>query len=142
MIYLLRHGDAEDSASDDAARRLTAKGERQARDAGEALAALGARVNACLTSPKTRAAKTAELACEALDIEPEVAAGLADGDFDALSLAAGRGNVLLVGHEPALSAEVARLTGANVKMRKGGIAIIQESSLVALLGHAELRRIV
>jgi hypothetical protein len=29
VIYLLRHGDAEDGDGDDAARRLTAKGERQ-----------------------------------------------------------------------------------------------------------------
>ena len=37
MIYLLRHGEAEDSASDDAARRLTEKGERQALAAGIAM---------------------------------------------------------------------------------------------------------
>ena len=41
VIWLLRHGDAEAEAADDAARRLTAKGERQARAAGAALAALG-----------------------------------------------------------------------------------------------------
>jgi phosphohistidine phosphatase len=142
VIYLLRHGDAQDEDGDDAARRLTALGERQARDAGQALNALGAEVNACLTSPKVRAAKTAELACEALEPDPEVADELANGHFDARALAAGRGSVLLVGHEPGLAAEVARLTGANVKMRKGGLAIVQESCLVSLLGHAELRRIV
>ncbi|MFP5388118.1 MAG: histidine phosphatase family protein, partial [Thermoleophilia bacterium] len=52
MIYLLRHGEAEEGVGDDAARRLTPKGERQARAAGEALAALASAVDACLTSPK------------------------------------------------------------------------------------------
>ena len=64
MIYLLRHGDAEDGSGDDAARRLTGKGREQARAAGAALAALGAGIDACLTSPKLRAAETAALACE------------------------------------------------------------------------------
>ena len=141
MIYLLRHGDAEDRLGDDAARRLTAKGERQARDAGRALAALGTDLDACLTSPKVRAAETARLACEALGLEPETALGLRGGGLDALALATGRGEVLMVGHEPDLSDEVARLTGAKVKLRKGGLAVIDGSTLQALLRPAELRRI-
>ena len=50
MIWFLRHGDAADGA-DDFARELTVKGERQSRAAGEALAALGVEIDACLTSP-------------------------------------------------------------------------------------------
>lgn len=141
MIYLLRHGDAEPGNGDDAARRLTAKGERQAGDAGRALAALGAQIDACLTSPKVRAAETAQLACEALGIEPETATELRGGDFDSLALAAGRGGVLLVGHEPDFSHEVARLTGANVKLRKGGLAIVDGNTLLALLRPDELAAI-
>ena len=138
MIYLLRHGDAEDGNGDDTARRLTPKGERQARGAGRALAARGAKIDACLASPRVRAAETARLACEALGVEPETAAELRGGSFDALALTAGRGDVLLVGHEPDFSAEVARLTGARVKMRKGGVAIVDGSALVALLRPADL----
>jgi len=141
MIYLLRHGDAERGDGDDFARRLTAKGERQSRDAGLALAALEAELDACLTSPKIRAAETAALACEALGAEPETATELTGGGFDALALTAGRGNVLLVGHEPDFSNEVARLTGAKVKLRKGGLAIVEGSTLQALLRPADLRRI-
>ena len=138
MIYLLRHGDAEDGNGDDAARRLTLKGERQARAAGEALAAMGAQIDACLTSPKVRAAATARLACEALSPEPETASELRGGPFDSLSLAANRGDVLLVGHEPDFSGEVARLTGARVKLRKGGLAIVDGSTLAALLRPGDL----
>jgi phosphohistidine phosphatase len=114
VIYLLRHGDAEDGAGDDAARRLTAK---------------------------VRAVETARLACEALGVEVEVTEALRGGPFDALNLVAGRGDVLLVGHEPDFSMEVGRLTGANVAMKKGGIAVVDGSTLMALLRPKELSRI-
>ena len=141
MIYLLRHGDAEDPNGDDASRRLTAKGERQAAAAGRALAALGAGLDACLTSPRVRAAETARIACRHLAVEPEIEAGLSGGGFDAPTLTAGRGDVLLVGHEPDFSDQVARLTGAKVRMRKGGLAIVDGSTLQALLRPAELQAI-
>ncbi|HKO37921.1 MAG TPA: histidine phosphatase family protein [Solirubrobacterales bacterium] len=138
LIYLLRHGEAEDGDGDDAARRLTPKGESQTRAAGRALAAMDAAIETCLTSPKVRAADTAKLACEALDLEPEIANELRGGPFDSLSLVAGRGDVLLVGHEPDFSSEVARLTGARVKLRKGGLAIVDGATLIALLGPHHL----
>ncbi|MBW8060520.1 MAG: histidine phosphatase family protein [Solirubrobacterales bacterium] len=141
VIYLLRHGDAEDGDGDDAARRPTAKGERQAEAAGRALAGLGAEIDACLASPKVRAVETARLACRALGIEPKTAPELRGGGFDALALATGRGNVLLVGHEPDLSVEIARLTGAKVKLRKGGLAIVDGAKLVALLRPRDLAAI-
>jgi phosphohistidine phosphatase len=138
VIYLLRHGDAEDGNGDDAARRLTPKGEGQAEAAGRALAALGAEIDACLTSPKVRAAETARLAGRTLGLEPEIVEELRGGAFDSLRLASGRGNVLLVGHEPDFSSEVARLTGGKAKLRKGGLAIVDSSTLVALLRPKDL----
>jgi phosphohistidine phosphatase len=139
VIYLLRHGDAVPrDGSDDAARALTERGERQAEAAGRALAALGAGIEACLTSPKVRAADTARLVCERLGIDPEVESELERGPFDPLRMAAGRGETLLVGHEPALSTEVAGLTGGRVKLRKGGLAIVDGGILVALLRPEDL----
>lgn len=141
MLYLLRHGDAEEGDGDDARRRLTQKGERQAVAAGRALAALGAGIDSCLTSPKVRAAETARLACETLGLESESVEELHSGPFDSLSLTAGRGNVLLVGHEPDFSGEIGRLTGAKVKLRKGGLAILDEGALFALLRPGDLAAI-
>jgi phosphohistidine phosphatase len=141
VIYLLRHGEAEHGDGDDAARRLTAKGERQSEQAGNALARLGVKIDACLTSPKLRAADTAKLACQALGVEPEVAASLSGGDFDSVDLAAGNGETMLVGHEPYFSGEIARLTGAKAKLRKGGLAIVDGNTLVALLRPDELAAI-
>jgi len=141
MIYLLRHGDAEDGDGDDAARRLTPRGKHQARAAGAALAALGVKLDACLASPKLRAVETARLACPALGLEPEIAARLRGGPFDSLDLTAGRGDCLLVGHEPDFSNEIARLTGAHAKLRKGGLAVVDSGTLVALLRPRDLAAI-
>lgn len=141
MIWLLRHGAAEDEASDDASRRLTDEGIEQSRVAGRALAAVGVELDACLSSPKARALETARHACEPLGLEVETEAQLAGGSFDPLDLTAARGNVLLVGHEPDLSTAIAEITGARVKMKKGGLAAIDERRLVALLRPAELAAI-
>jgi phosphohistidine phosphatase len=142
VIWLLRHGDAEDRAGKpDADRDLTEKGERQSRNAGRALKALGVQIDVCLASPKIRARRTAELACAPLGCPVEEDARLAGGDFDPLELAAGRGEVMLVGHEPDFSSAVALVTGSRVKMKKGGIAAIDGHILHALLRPKDLKEI-
>ncbi len=141
VIWLLRHGDAEDSAEDDASRRLTDKGERQSRMAGKALAALEVKIDACLTSPKARALDTAQIACRALGVDVEEADALRGGDFDPQELAAGRGDVLLVGHEPDFSRAIEAATGARVDLKKGGVAAIEDGTLITLLRPAQLRAI-
>jgi phosphohistidine phosphatase len=139
VIWLLRHGDAADG-SPDAERPLTEKGEEQARHAGAALAVLGVKIDACLSSPKLRAAQTARIACERLgDVEPQLEPKLAGGPFDAESLVAGLGdNVLLVGHDPDFSMAVHRLTGAQVRMKKGGLAAVNKGELMLLMRPQEL----
>ena len=145
MIWLLRHGDAEEAADDDAARRLTEEGERQAQAAGRALKAVEARVGACLTSPKVRARDMARIACRELGVEVEETELLRGGEFDAqrvadqaASQAEGPGDVLLVAHEPDLSHAVEAATGARVKLKKGGLAAIEDGTLIALLTPAQL----
>jgi phosphohistidine phosphatase len=140
MIWLLRHGEAEEG-SPDSERKLTAKGERQSRVAGAALAALGVQLDVCLASPKVRAAATARLACEQLGVEVRLESRLAGGSFDAASLAAGLGEVLLVGHDPDFSQAVHDLTGARVQLKKGGLAGIEGKELKALMRPKELEAI-
>jgi phosphohistidine phosphatase len=141
VIWLLRHGDAE-RGSPDAERPLTDKGRRQARAAGAALKELGVEIDACLTSPKKRAADTAALACEPLGVEPQDEPKLAGGRFDPLELAAGNGaEVLLVGHEPDFSDAVRDVTGADVDFKKGGLAAIDGGELRVLVRPAEIKRI-
>ena len=139
---MLRHGDAEDGGGKpDAERELTEKGESQSVNAGRALKKLGVKLDVCLTSPKVRAKRTAELACAALDCPVEEDDRLSGGDFDPLEVAAGRGEVLLVGHEPDFSSAVALVTGSRVKMKKGGIAALDDHILHALLRPKDLKEI-
>jgi phosphohistidine phosphatase len=138
MIWLLRHGEAEDG-SPDAERELTEKGKQQSRAAGLALKRLGVDLDACLTSPKVRAADTAKLACEPLGVDVQIEPQLAGGPFDANELTAGLGDdVLLVGHDPDFSMAVHTLTGAQVRMKKGGLAGVDRGELKVLLRPAEL----
>jgi phosphohistidine phosphatase len=141
VIWMLRHGDAEQGSGDDDSRRLTPKGEQQGRNAGGALAALGVEPDGCVSSPKLRAADMARLACEPLGVGFETDDRLAGGDFDPLELAGDRDSTLLVGHEPDMSAAIARLTGAKVDLKKGGLAAIEDGELVALLRPEHLERI-
>jgi phosphohistidine phosphatase len=138
VIWFLRHGDAEDEAEDDASRKLTEKGRRQAENAGKALAAMGVEIDACLTSPKVRARDTAEVACRELGVEAEQTDALRGGEFDAEELAAGRGDVLLVGHEPDMHRAIQKATGGLVKLKKGGLAAIEGRELRLLLRPKEI----
>src|SRR5580658_5356505 len=130
-LWLLRHGDAEDHGNrPDFDRALTARGERQSQAAGRTLALLGVIIEHAFTSPRVRAFETARIACAELAIEPIVHEPLSGGFTadDSVELAAatdGEQSLLLVGHEPDMSAIVAGLTGAHVTMKKGGLAAIR-----------------
>jgi phosphohistidine phosphatase len=137
MIWLLRHAEAEDGSPDEA-RRLTPKGEKQARTAGAALKALGVHFDLCLSSPRVRAEQTARLACEPLRVEVRIDERLSGGPFDPEELVAGLKNVLLVGHDPEFSAAVHDMTGAQVRMKKGGLAGLDRGELKVLLRPKEL----
>src|SRR5690242_9233849 len=99
MLWLLRHAEAADGLPDDE-RPLTDLGVRQAEAAGRALARLGANIDVCLSSPKRRALQTAQVACEPLGVSVTVESALSGEPFDVHDLIAGRGDVLLVGHDP------------------------------------------
>ena len=141
MIWLLRHGEAEDEAPDDASRRLTDQGRYEARAAGAALAKLGVSIDECLTSPKLRASETARIAAEPLGCEVTEDEALRGGDIDLDDLAAGRGDVLLVGHEPDFSRAIQLATGSRVELKKGGLAGVDGGTLLTLLRPGQLQAI-
>ncbi|HEY1567292.1 MAG TPA: phosphoglycerate mutase family protein [Solirubrobacteraceae bacterium] len=140
MLWLLRHADAADGTPDDE-RPLTERGVIQAQDAGHALSALGVTIDACLSSPKVRAVQTAKYACAPLGVEVTLEPRLAGEPFDADDLVAGLGDVLLVGHDPSFTLTLHDLTGAQARMRKGGLAGISKGELVVLMRPAELSAI-
>ena len=122
-------------------RPLTEKGMRQARAAGAALARLGEHLDNCLSSPKLRAMQTAELACESLGVEVSREPALGGEPIEVEDLTAGRGNVLLVGHDPSISLLLHDLTGTHARMKKGGLAAVNKGELVAYLRPVDLAAI-
>ncbi|MFL5843309.1 MAG: SixA phosphatase family protein [Solirubrobacteraceae bacterium] len=145
QLWLLRHGEAEPHAADDDSRDLTPRGEDQARAAGRAAAALDLVFHGVYTSPKVRARRTAELACEALGVEPVIHPPLRDGfavsDARELLLAGEDQRILVVGHNPDLAQVVYDLTGARVDFKKGALAGVRDRDLIALLRPRELAAI-
>ena len=142
QLWLLRHGEAEAPGTrPDELRELTERGERQSRAAGGALAALGVRLDAVLSSPRVRALDTARLVCEAFSdtIDQQVYAPLSAGfgGAEALRLL-GRwtrdAHVLVVGHEPDFSTVVHDLTGACIDLKKGGMAMVRLGSSAHAVG--------
>jgi phosphohistidine phosphatase len=104
---------------------------------------MGVEVDACFSSPKVRAIDTARLACDqlgGLDVRPEPQLG--GGPFDAAAIAGGTGDdVLMVGHDPDFSMAVHRMTGAQVRMKKGGLAGVNKGELSVLMRPKELTAI-
>jgi phosphohistidine phosphatase len=140
MLWLLRHADAADGFPDDE-RPLTERGIEQAQDAGRALERLGVNLDACLSSPKLRALQTAQLACGPLGVEVTAEPRLSGEPFDVEDLTAGLGDVLLVGHDPSFTLTLHDLTGAQARMRKGGLAAVHRGELITLMRPAELSAI-
>ena len=139
MIWLLRHGEAADGTPD-ADRPLTERGEAQARAAGAALAAMGVSLDACLTSPKVRAADTARLACEFLNVEPqEERRSPEDRSIPRRSRSVTGRRSCWWATTPTSPMAVHTATGAQVRMKKGGLAGVERGELKVMLRPAELR---
>jgi phosphohistidine phosphatase len=152
QLWLLRHAEAEPHGTrPDVERRLTPRGERQAKTAGVALARMGAAFEEVLFSPKARARQTAEIAArewgaeqrERLREHPPLAGAFdAQQARDALAQIGPDGRLMLVGHEPDLSRLIADLTGGQVDLKKGGLAVVRleglAGELVLLLRPREL----
>jgi phosphohistidine phosphatase len=135
QLWVLRHAEAEAHGTRaDSERRLTPRGEQQARTAGIALARMQSSFESVLFSPKARARQTAELAAEQwgererglLQEHAPLASGFdGGGALEALSAIGADGRLLIVGHEPDLSGVVADLTGGRIDLKKGGLAVVR-----------------
>ena len=130
-LYFLRHahaGDPEAWTGDDAARPLSEKGEKQAERLGTFLAGAGFKPDAIISSPKLRAAQTAEIVAKHLGIQISFDDRLA-GAFEVETLetllrdAGDPVRPVVVGHDPDFSDILAELSGASqLPMPKGALA--------------------
>ena len=134
LLHLLRHADAGDPATwdgPDAARPLSDKGRAQAKRLGMFLSGIKFTGDPFITSPKVRAAQTAEIAASPLHghvvVDERLASALTLEDLEAILHDAGDPErPVLVGHDPDFSEIVAVLcAAAGVPMRKGALARIE-----------------
>ncbi|MEW5992624.1 MAG: histidine phosphatase family protein [Chloroflexota bacterium] len=131
-LLLVRHADAGDPlawSGPDADRPLSRKGQKQAERLAAMLRGLRAAPDTLVSSPKARAAQTAEILGAALGLELRLHDGLG-GPLDLEVLAAilaDNGDPhrpILVGHDPDFSDLASELVGSAVALRKGALARI------------------
>lgn len=118
-LYILRHAEAEDGPVD-AERELTAKGRKDSRRVGRYLKSIELELTHAFTSPLVRARQTADWVLKACPLagrgELAVTSRLLNGTTIPafrrwLAGLPGDASVLLVGHEPSLSALVRSFLG-------------------------------
>jgi phosphohistidine phosphatase len=149
-LHLLRHAHAGDPAkwtADDAARPLSEKGRRQARDLGGLLALIDEPPDLFITSPRLRASETAQVVAKALRnrvrvVEDARLAGPLDPrTVNAILDDAGPAyRPCLVGHDPDFSELLGELIGAQaIPMRKAALARIDFAGDEVAAGAGTLR---
>ncbi len=123
-LILWRHAEAEEGVPDNA-RKLTAKGEKQAERMAEWLNAHLPKETRIIVSPAARTQQTAQTLKRPFETLPEIGVG---ASVPALLIAAGwpdaRGAVLVVGHQPTLGQTAALLLGgeeAYWSVKKGAV---------------------
>ena len=143
--YFLRHGIAvepDEWKGRDFDRPLTREGiERMEREA-RAIADLSLELDSIVTSPLLRARQTAEIVASQLKLRDEIVedARLAGG-FDARRLSEILAEhdkaeaIMLVGHEPTMSATIGRAIGdASIELKKAALAGVAFSDASATRG--------
>ncbi len=138
-LYFLRHAAALDGA-DDAKRPLSPTGRRQARKLARLLRRAGVAFDLAFTSPLVRAKQTTAILLDITnELQPvtaqEVSVLLNEADPDTFSDWLVRlpeaSHVLLVGHEPSLSARVRRMLDLDradsLELSKGAVACVKTS---------------
>lgn len=134
-LLVLRHSKADSPEGvSDADRPLAARGRRDAPGVGEWLAGSGLTPDLVLSSDALRTRQTAELVLEALgggaapDVRylPELYSA---GVHRVLEIVAGAAEsvtiLLVVGHEPTMSAAVTALTGEPVSFPTSALAVVE-----------------
>ena len=132
-LILVRHGKAEAHGHPrgDGARALTEKGHWQSRRVGRFLRSEELVPDLVLTSPLVRGRETAELLCEAAEVDPPVvqewlACGMRPSEAlrELAAYAETMETVVIVGHEPDFSRLVGHLLGAEagyVRVKKASV---------------------
>ena len=126
-LILWRHAEAQDwtPGCDDMARRLTARGEKQAARLAAWLDRQLPDNTRILVSPARRAEQTAHALGRKFKIRPELAPGGTVAQLlEVAQWPDARGCVLVVGHQPTLGQTIAQLIGLSAtecSVKKGAV---------------------
>lgn len=143
--YFLRHGIAVEPAewrgSDDD-RPLTREGVARMEREAKGIAELSLDLDLIVTSPLHRARQTAEIVAERLRLknaivkDERVAEGLnAESCRAILGDHSNAQSIMLVGHEPTMSATIGRLIGgASIELKKAALAAVELADNAASSG--------
>jgi phosphohistidine phosphatase len=143
-LYFLRHGEAGEPsewAGDDALRPLTDEGRKRMAREARTLERLDLGVDRVISSPLVRALQTAEIVASALRRRDRLVEDSRLGPgfgpdrlAEMLKENKASRDLLLVGHEPSMSATIGHLTGGTVTLRKGGLARVDVPDRAQLRG--------
>ncbi len=145
LLYLLRHADAETVAPTDDQRFLSEKGMVQTSRIARFCDAHDVRPGIILTSPLRRAHQTAvevagHLKAELVPVRWLACGALPEGVLERLDEYKSMPSVMLVGHEPDLSALAGFLIGslyASIHVRKASLTCIDMRELKRGYGRME-----
>lgn len=160
QLYILRHGEAgkrmaagggATAAARDSERALTVAGRKEVEEIAGALSKLGIEPDLVATSPLKRARQTADIAAKRLKVKK---GGLAEWDelkpegkradlYKKLAQFKPDSAVMIVGHEPQLSAVIAEVVfgtpaPGKIVLKKAGLAKVTVTSFQPSL-KGELR---
>ncbi len=129
VLYVVRHGKAQQSAPSDWERTLKPRGERQARWLGERIAVMDQPPELVITSPVVRATQTARLIAECLDASLEEERALQTGAHpsDVMAVVERHAHIdslMVVGHNPTFDDLVEILSGREQPYLRTGEAVV------------------
>ncbi|MGE0174235.1 MAG: histidine phosphatase family protein [Oligoflexales bacterium] len=131
-LFLLRHGEAVSSHSNDILRELTPAGRVTIADVGDAMIENGLTPDKVLVSPAKRTQQTFEILNRKVPLNATTVKGLYEWDargiiYHLSSGAASAPSMMIVGHNPALSGVVEQLAGTPMHMTPGQLVVLTNS---------------
>jgi phosphohistidine phosphatase len=129
-LYFLRHGEADwpDWDKPDDERPLTKRGKEEMKKVAAFLAQLDVSLDHIVTSPLPRAEQTARAVAKELEMElkqdPALEPGFGISQLKPILKKYSGENLMIVGHEPDFSSTICDLTGADIKLSKAGVALV------------------
>ncbi|WP_221289153.1 phosphohistidine phosphatase SixA [Stygiolobus caldivivus] len=136
-LIIVRHGEAEPKVENipDKDRKLIKKGLKQMRRVANFIDNMSYKIDKVFSSPYIRAYQSAEAVLEELDedlkietireLEPDQDVSALVEKLKELNSAQTEMTIMLVGHEPHLSTFIKAITGGEVELKKGGVAVVE-----------------